>query len=1546
MQAGKSITRFLWALFWIVLITTGPLMSPAHAASKKPVPPPAPSLSIPPQEYVADELLVKYKANISDLDRKNSAERDGALTVSHLKAHDKLPKNPAEQWSLVKFRQGEDLQKAKVRFNQNSDVEYVEVNYIATVGAIPNDPRFSELWGMNNTGQTGGTVNADINAPEAWDQITGDSNTIVAVIDTGVDYTHPDLAANIWTNPREIPGNGIDDDGNGYVDDVHGYDFFSYVGNPMDDYGHGTHVAGTIAAVGNNGIGVTGVNWHAKIMAVKFLGGGGSGSYADAINAINYATQMGAKILSNSWGGSYYSQALYDAIQAAGNAGALFVAAAGNSGCNCLIYPAGYDLPNIISVAATDHNDALASFSNYDDVAVDLGAPGVNILSTVPTGWLPSGLFDASGYMRLNGTSMATPHVSGAAALLKAAVPSLTWQQIKTQILTSVDPIPALSGKTVSGGRLNVQRLMGSIKFLMDISPGGQSVTVGNNSATYSVTFTSVNNYGGTLNLSIDSLGSGITGVIAHPAVALPVGGTVTTTVTLTTTPSVLQNIYHLKLNVSDQQGVLISNKFFDLTVAPQVDLVMTNVSTTATFMPLGNIATVSTTVKNQGAVATTTATTIGIYLSSDGTITTGDTLIGTRTVPGLVAGESSAGTTTVTIPASLITGTYYLGAIADKYNQQLEMVETNNALTGVAIPVRPDVDLVMTKISAPWLPYDGDTRASYTIKNQGGSQTPRTNGSMPMIGIYLSTDAIITTADTIIGYGSIPQPGLEAGQSFTGDAYVQIPPSLVPGSTYYLGAIADQTDIVDESDETNNALTGAAMTVVRDVDLMPTAGSGPATIATGVWYPNLVSVTVKNQGTTPSLDFINATMYLSKDATITNADYWFGQSQIGRMAPGASSTVMFSGAAAYNLAPGTYYLGAIFDDTNVQVESNETNNVWTGAPVTVYIGADLVMTAVSTTATNLPLNGGITVSTTVKNQGTAQTWTASNYVGIYLSTDPIITTADTMIGGSYTGPLAAGASLTTNIGTAIPGNLPPGSYYLGAIADYANSEPESNETNNAITGAALSTVHEVDLVMTAVSTTASSLEVGGSAVINSTVKNQGASSSDPFYVGIYLSTDATITNTDTLVGVRPLWWGVYAGTSESDATTVNIPFDLATGTYYLGAIADYSNGISETNETNNAITGAAITVVSNVDLVMTGVSTSATSLTTGGNATVSNTLKNQGTAPIVVGSTIGIYLSTDAIITPADVLIGTVTVPSLAAGASLTSDTNVSIPSNLLPGTYYLGALADYTNAQSEAIETNNSLTGAIKSVIPNVDLVMTAVSTSATSLTRGGTASVSTTENNQGTQATTASNIVGIYLSTDATITTADTLIGTTTLNSLAAGASSTVNTTVNIPSTLVPGTYYIGAIADYSNAQPETDETNNALTGATKSVIANVDLVMTVVSTTSTSAKVGTSITVSNTEKNQGTQATTISNNVVGIYLSTDATITTADTLIGSRTVSSLTAGATSAASTNATVPSTLAPGTYYLGVLADKNNIQPETNETNNALTKTGTITITP
>lgn len=578
------------------------------------------SASASSADYVAGEVLVRF------------ATPGGLSAASHSAAIDAAggefsrPVKGAPGLELVTLKKGVSVEQAVASYSGQPGVAYAQPNYIlrSSVVDLPNDPRFPTMWALRNTGQANldgsesGTPGADISAPAAWSVTTGSKDVVVAVVDTGVDYNHPDLHNNMWVNQAEAGGApGLDDDGNGYIDDIYGIDAYNGDSDPADDAGHGTHCAGTIGAVGNNGLGVTGINWNVSIMAVKDAGSNGVGTDAAAIEAIDYATQMGADIISCSWGGGgYEGDALWEAMA---RSRALFVCAAGNAGVDIdqmPVYPAAYKLDNIIAVAATDNRDRLADFSDYSAASVDLAAPGVDVTSTVPAiytwapvssdafgslaawdtseysahpwtassarytsgpssaanSWYGNNAFDwlfsstpvdlsggapayrmrfkywldlepgsddlyvlastdnvefvpiasATGnsegwheaelnltdfagndtvylafvllsddqnsrayegayiddltiekavsssyteaYDSYSGTSMATPHVTGVAALVKAANPDRTTSQLKASILGNVDPLPGLAGKVKTGGRLNAfKALTGSV---------------------------------------------------------------------------------------------------------------------------------------------------------------------------------------------------------------------------------------------------------------------------------------------------------------------------------------------------------------------------------------------------------------------------------------------------------------------------------------------------------------------------------------------------------------------------------------------------------------------------------------------------------------------------------------------------------------------------------------------------------------------------------------------------------------------------------------------------------------------------------------------------------------------------------------------------------------------------------------------------------------------------------------------------------------------------------------------------------------------------
>jgi subtilisin family serine protease len=408
------------------------------------------------RSFGSPEVLVKFKSGVS-------TEAIDALTARlHDRVEDRLEN--AEGWEAIDDLDNADAASIVAQYSQLPEVEYAEPNYEINleetnagplVPVLPHDPQFNDQWALANSGQKGGKQGADISATLAWATTTGTDKLVVAVLDTGVDYTHDDLVENMWVRPATMAP--YHDNELGTIDDLNGFNAIDSAADPMDDNGHGTHCAGIIGAEGENNIGIAGVNWKVQIMPLKFLNAGGSGSTKDAIEAINYVINrkkagVNVRIISASWGSTQKSRALGDVIRKAYENDILFVAAAGNSSVNndrTPHYPSSY--PNVISVAALDRNDQLASFSNFGVKSVMIGAPGVDILST----WL------GNEYEEKSGTSMATPVVSGVAALILSKNPRMSVDDLSKRLMDSTDPIIALKGKTVSGGRINAAKALG-----------------------------------------------------------------------------------------------------------------------------------------------------------------------------------------------------------------------------------------------------------------------------------------------------------------------------------------------------------------------------------------------------------------------------------------------------------------------------------------------------------------------------------------------------------------------------------------------------------------------------------------------------------------------------------------------------------------------------------------------------------------------------------------------------------------------------------------------------------------------------------------------------------------------------------------------------------------------------------------------------------------------------------------------------------------------------------------------------------------------------
>jgi subtilisin family serine protease len=833
------------------------------------------------KNYKEGELIVKFKPSVSKEIRDKVHSRHGSEKIKDFRSLNT---------HHVKLRKGLSIQEAITLYKADPSVKYAEPNYLLTIQTIPNDFYFNYLWGLSNTGQTGGTPHADINASQAWDITNGSNSVVIAVIDTGVDYNHPDLSENMWVNLAEYYGApGVDDDGNGYLDDIYGINTYDHSSDPMDDHGHGTHVAGIIGAMGNNSMGVTGVNWNLKIIPCKFLGSEGYGYTDGAIGCLEYIRALkerGINIIAtnNSWGGGGYSQALYDAIDAQGKDDILFVAAAGNDNSdndNYDFYPASYFLPNLLSVAATDHNDLKAWFSNYGRRTVHVGAPGVDIVSLRANGtdmygdgnhFIPPGNL-STGYYKASGTSMAAPHVTGIAALIKSQDPSRGWVKIKNLILSgAAEEIPFYGG-TIAG-RINAY---------------------GSLTCTHRPLFSALE-FPASFQVGVPTLLSALSINCESPL------GPVTVTASSGEV-----------INLNDDgifPDLVPGDGIYSASWTPASDfssLTFSSPAGTETLPPLS----ILTNSLPSGSVNTSYSQTLAVSGGSPPYIWS----INSGNLPGGLNLNSSAGKISG-IPSTTGTRSFIIKVTDSR---------TSFAMKAFSITVK-DVDFIITSMSGPASAGLGEQIAvTATVKNQGSGDSGGFYTS-----IYLSADPTINTSDRAITtfYVSPLAPGVQR-------AYITkpiIPANLVPG-IYYIGAIADTGNRVGESNENNNALAGNQITIVSRVDLAITSVSGPASASPGQQIS--FTATVKNQGSANAGEFY-VTVYLSTDPIITKEDLDMRSGFISGLAPGGQLTLTINSTIPTNLAPGVYYIGAIADSRNTVPESNETNNSLAGGQITI----------------------------------------------------------------------------------------------------------------------------------------------------------------------------------------------------------------------------------------------------------------------------------------------------------------------------------------------------------------------------------------------------------------------------------------------------------------------------------------------------------------------------------------------------------------------------------------------------------------------------------
>jgi len=1046
--------------FWSgIVLLLSLLVQPVQALEDDDVPeqdPPStagsvPLLQVDTENFSPDEILVKFSpqaiasrlriAQGKALQNVNQGKALQALSaygeykvnpitkiIRNGKNRLKTSANPhtsdIHRWHIIKLPPGISVEKALELFGEDIDVEVVEPNFKVSITATPDDPRYPELWGLHNIGQTGGTPDADIDSPEAWNFATGSHDVIVAIIDTGVDYTHEDLVDNMWVNEGEIAGNNIDDDGNGYIDDVHGFNFVTNSADPMDDHGHGTHVAGTIAGAGNNGIGVVGVNWRARMMALKFLSARGGGFVSDAVEAVAYAAAMGASVTNNSWGGGGFSQALLDAINAGGKTGSVFVAAAGNDRRDAdarPMYPAAYDSEYIISVAATNHNDELASFSNWGKISVDLAAPGVNILSSVPLGSCP--LCDSSGYKSLRGTSMATPHVSGAAALIKSVAPGQTVAELKALLMETVDTPLSLADTSVTDGRLNIVNVMNRLDYSFTIEPLDITIRQGE-SGVVNVIASTFENFSGPLTLRVESDETLLSLHLGANTINPAPGDVGHFTVTIFADATLQAGNYSYRLYSTDANGteklfeanVRVLGSDYTILVTPGSRTIDAARSTTylAQIESIkGETGPVTLSLAVDDPTITADFETNPVYLTPNGTTNVNVTIYTTV--------ETASGAHPLTIIATN-------GGVNRTARSLLNIIKEPDLVASVAAPAQSGVG--------------GRIPVNVTLTNQGGLGIGNSR-TITYWSLVLATDAEgVNVVQTLFNSGI--RNAFAPGGSYNYNRIYILDSTLEPGQ-YYLVTDVDTRNNHQESDETNNRASQAINIVAYDADADITGlVSARATLPAGESLS--LTATISNRGSNPLSD-LSVDYYLSTDSTITAEDFLVGSSSLGIIGGGSSSNNVRN---TLYIAPGTYYIGAIVDGANTISETDETNNVYVGDTIEVVAGRDMISSV--TAPAQSGVGGRIPVNVTLTNQGGLSVGSRRTitYWSLVLATDAEgVNVVQTLFNSGIRNAFAPGGSYNYSRTYTLDSTLEPGQYYLVTDVDTPNNYQESDETNN-----------------------------------------------------------------------------------------------------------------------------------------------------------------------------------------------------------------------------------------------------------------------------------------------------------------------------------------------------------------------------------------------------------------------------------------------------------------------------------------------------------------
>jgi subtilase family serine protease len=958
----------------------------------------------------------------------------------------------------------------------------------------------------------------------------------------------------------------------------------------------------------------------------------------------------------------------------------------------------------------------------------------------------------------------------------------------------------------------------------------------------------------------------------------------------------------------------------------------------------------VTDTVKNAGTASTESAFTIAYSLSTNTTYGDGDDVaIPTSRVTGpLAAGADDTATTNLLIPNGTLPGTYHVCALADSGGALSESNADNNSLCSAATVTVTQPDLVMTAVEPAGGSYvaGGNLSVTSTVLNQGAAPTI----ASITIGYTLSPDSIYNNGDDIAITTTRVVGPLGPGGTSTATTNLLIP-SSTPAGTYHVCAKADTANAVSETIENNNSRCSTATVTPGGIDLIMSAAS-TTTTAAAPGGSLTVSNSAKNQGVTAAGKFIIA-FHLSTDAVYggVNDIVLTATRTVTSLGQGATSTASTSVVIPSTTPSGSYHVCVKADRDNTVSEVDETNNTRCTATMVQVDLTDMTMTAVTPNAATLSTTATLSVTNSVLNQGAKAPISSS--VGFKLSptadyNDPGAVASTTT---RSVGMLNTGATSTVTTTVTFPASTPPGNYYVCAKADSTGVLTESDETNNTLCSTGTVTVPQADLILTALSTTSSSITPGAGLSMSSTARNQGLFPASTFVIGFVLSPTANYDDPGAIASpsIRTIA-SLAVGANNTASTTMTVPVSTPLGPYYICAMIDKNDSISESDETNNKRCTTTTVQVSLPDLIMTLVSPNSSSVNAGASFTVSNTEKNIGGAT-AVGFVVNFHLSIDATYGGGDDIVFSNTRPggTLLPGASSNVNTSLTVSSLTPPGTYYVCAMADYDFRIPESDETNNTLCSATPITIP-ADLIVSAISTSTTTAQPNGTITVPNTVKNQGTSSTINTSVVGFHLSTNTTYGDGDDIVSVSTRSvaSLLANATNTATTPVLVPVATPPGVYYVCAMADMNDTVAETNETNNSLCTAT-TVIIGPDLTFTALTGPASGTHVaqGANFTVSDTVKNQGGSVTGAST-TNAYHLSTDTTYGNGDDIafVATRTIGSLAAGASSGpANTTLTVPVSTPNGTYYICAMADTINVVTEANENNNTAC-TGTTIIVP